>query len=78
MKTTKSSKSDIKALTIPQPWAELILRGRTPFELRSWSTKYRGPLVFHAAAKVDEWDARHFGRDPERLVASKVILFRLA
>jgi hypothetical protein len=71
MKQVKPSKRKvptIKALTIRQPWAELILRGRKPFELRTWRTKYRGPLVIHAAAKVDAWDARHFGLNPENLV----------
>jgi ASCH domain len=60
MRSTKSRETknlSIKALTIRQPWAELILRGRKPFELRSWRTKYRGPLVIHAAAKVDAEDA---------------------
>jgi hypothetical protein len=48
MRPTKSRETknpSIKALTIRQPWAELILRGRKPFALRSWRTKYRGPLV---------------------------------
>ncbi len=57
----------VKALTIRQPWAELILRGRKPYELRSWRTKYRGPLVIHAAAKVDSDDARQLGLNPETL-----------
>ena len=25
-----------RALTIRQPWAELIVRGRKPYEIRSW------------------------------------------
>jgi len=72
-KSPKSAKFEIKALTIRQPWAELILRGRKPFELRSWRTKYRGPLVIHAAAKVDAWDARHFGLKPEKLITSAFV-----
>ena len=57
----------VKALTIRQPWAELILRGRKPYELRSWKTKYRGPLVIHSAMKVDSDDARQLGLNPEML-----------
>lgn len=41
----------MKALTLSQPWAELVAAGRKRYETRSWSTKYRGPLVIHAAAK---------------------------
>ena len=74
---SKPKKTPIKALTIRQPWAELILRGRKPYELRTWRTKYRGPLVIHAAAKVDKWDARHFGLDPESLVTSAFVGFAI-
>lgn len=73
----KVKKPALKALTIRQPWAELILRGRKSFELRSWRTKYRGPLVIHAASKVDAWDARHFGLNPENLVTSAFVGFAI-
>ncbi|WP_010501348.1 ASCH domain-containing protein [Paenibacillus elgii] len=43
----------MKAITIIQPWATLIALGEKKFETRSWSTKYRGPLVIHAGKKVD-------------------------
>jgi ASCH domain len=67
----------MKALTIRQPWAELILRGRKPFELRTWRTKYRGPLVIHAAAKIDAWDAQNFGLNPEKLTTSAFVGFAI-
>ena len=35
---------DMKALSIRQPWAELILQGRKTIELRTWKTSYRGLL----------------------------------
>jgi hypothetical protein len=78
MKSTKSSgiiKSPIRALTIRQPWAELILRGRKPYELRSWKTKYRGPLAIHAAAKIDADEARELGLNPEKLTSSAFVGF---
>ena len=43
----------IRALTIRQPWCWLILGGRKDWELRSWDTAYRGPLLLHAAKKVE-------------------------
>jgi hypothetical protein len=55
MKSSKSNKTGgeaIRALTIRQPFPELILRKRKPFEIRSWTTNYRGPLLIHSAAKV--------------------------
>jgi len=40
----------MRALTIRQPYATLIMQGVKQFETRSWRTEYRGPLVIHAAA----------------------------
>jgi len=38
----------MKALTICQPYAELIVSGKKLVENRTWSTTYRGPLLIHA------------------------------
>lgn len=38
----------MKALTVCQPYAELIARGLKPIENRTWPTTYRGPLGIHA------------------------------
>lgn len=78
MKAAKKHKSakaklELRALTIRQPWAELILRGRKPYEIRSWSTKYRGPLVIHSAAKVNSGYAIELGLNPDKLVAGAFV-----
>lgn len=39
----------MKALSLWQPWASLIVNGSKSVETRSWSTSYRGPLLIHAA-----------------------------
>lgn len=44
----------MKALTILQPWAEMIARGVKPVENRSWPTSYRGPLAIHTG-KSHTW-----------------------
>lgn len=41
------------ALSVRQPWAELILAGRKTIELRTWTTRYRGPLWLHSGVKKD-------------------------
>lgn len=43
----------MKALTIRQPFASLIAKGEKTVELRTWSTKHRGPLLVHAAKNPD-------------------------
>jgi len=39
----------MKAVTIYEPWATLIVLGYKQFETRSWSTNWRGELAIHAA-----------------------------
>lgn len=41
----------MKALSIRQPWAWLIVNGYKNIENRSWNTKYRGPVLIHASAR---------------------------
>jgi hypothetical protein len=43
----------MKALSIKQPWAWLIVAGHKLIENRSWSTRYRGPLLIHASMRPD-------------------------
>jgi hypothetical protein len=54
----------MKALTLTQPWASLMYLGRKSIETRSWSTKYRGLLVIHAAKGFPKW-ARETCAEPE-------------
>ena len=49
----------MKALTICQPYALLIVTGIKRVENRTWPTRYRGPLLIHAGkskAWLDEVD----------------------
>lgn len=42
----------MKALTIKQPWASLIVHGIKDIENRPWRTDYRGPLLIHASKMI--------------------------
>ncbi len=44
----------MKALTIKQPWASLIMQGIKKYEFRSWQTKYRGDILIHSSKQVDK------------------------
>jgi hypothetical protein len=48
------------ALSIRQPWVELIFCGRKYVEVRTWKDPYRGPLWLHTGAKLDKVAARQF------------------
>jgi len=41
----------MKAITIWQPWASLLVSGQKQYETRSWATSYRGPIAIHAAMR---------------------------
>lgn len=45
----------MKALTIRQPYASLVMCGAKPYEFRTWRTRYRGPLVIHSGAAFHAW-----------------------
>jgi hypothetical protein len=44
----------MKAISIRQPWAALIVAGIKDIENRKWSTKHRGKILIHASKKVDK------------------------
>ena len=46
----------MKALSVRQPWAWLIVNGYKTVENRKWTTDYRGSLLIHASSTV-EYDA---------------------
>ena len=39
----------MKALSLLQPWASLVVMGLKTIETRSWNTSYRGELLIHAS-----------------------------
>jgi hypothetical protein len=41
----------MKTLSLWQPWASLMAYEFKRIETRSWATKYRGPLLIHAAKR---------------------------
>lgn len=47
--------TDIRALTIRQPWAALIAHGIKRVENRTWGTAWRGTLLIHAAKGADPY-----------------------
>lgn len=44
----------MKALTVKQPWAQLIVDGYKKYEFRGWKTKYRGKILIHAGMSLEK------------------------
>lgn len=78
----------MKALSIKQPWAFLIVHGFTEhlpdktvkhlkdIENRTWNTKFRGRFLIHASKQPDKKALKYFinkGINPEDLVYGAII-----
>lgn len=59
----------MKALTLHQPWATLVALVVKTVETRSWSTRYRGPLLIHAGQRPPDLSLRlgPYGLGPHRI-----------
>jgi len=57
----------MKALSVRQPWAELIIQGRKTIELRTWPTQYRGSIALHVSQTIDTEACQSYGFDPKQL-----------
>ena len=51
----------MKALSLKQPWAELILQGKKTIETRTWNTKFRGKFLIHASLTPNAERMAEFG-----------------
>ncbi len=56
--TGPRERNPVKAITVQQPWASLIMaRATNPrakdIENRTWTTNHRGPLAIHAGKAID-------------------------
>lgn len=64
----------MKALTICQPYAHLIIQGRKTCENRTWPTNYRGLMYIHAG-KSRQWMDEEDGVDLESGVRVDAMAF---
>ena len=51
----------MKALSLKQPFAELILLKKKKIELRTWNTKFREEFLIHASKVPDSKAMKKFG-----------------
>lgn len=66
----------MKALTICQPYAALIMSGEKLVENREWPTSYRGSLLIHAGKSrtwLDDGDELDFAERGDPLVFGAVV-----
>lgn len=76
----------MKALSLTQPWATLVVTGEKRIETRSWSTNFTGRVAIHASKGFPKWakecvnaeffeeSLRRFGyRSPSTLPTGSII-----
>ncbi len=63
----------MRALSVKQPWAELIARGKKKIEYRTWSVDLRGDLLIVASKSRNDEDVRDEGFAPDDLVYGRAV-----
>jgi hypothetical protein len=56
----------MKALSVYQPWATLLILGAKRYEIRPWHTEHRGPLAIHSSRRIPPELRLLCGREPWR------------
>lgn len=60
----------LRALSLKQPWAWLVVNGYKEIENRNWQTHHRGPLLIHASMSKEDFNEEelHYIRRDYRVV----------
>ena len=51
----------MKALSLKQPWADLIVQGKKIIQSRKWRSNFRGEFYIHASKSFDKKNCESFG-----------------
>lgn len=66
----------MKALSIRQPWAWLIVNGYKDIENRNWETNFRGPFLVHAGKQFDT-DGYRWVKSNSRIIMPEIDEFEM-
>lgn len=66
----------MKALSLKQPWAELVVSGKKTIEIRKWNTKHRGEFLVHASLNTNKQAEKEHGFQnlPTGCIIGKAVL----
>jgi hypothetical protein len=57
----------MKALSLKQPWAGLVMTGQKTIETRKWKTNYRGDIIICSSMNIDYFKMNEFSRGKSQL-----------
>ena len=63
----------MKALSISQPFAELVTHKKKTIELRRWNTNFRGEFLIHSPIKIRIEDCKRLKINPKNLVTGAIV-----
>ena len=65
----------LRALSIRQPWAWLVVNGYKDIENRSWRTNHRGPLLIHASSTTSDFTLENLAtiKDKYSVVVPEIV-----
>ena len=63
----------MRALSVKQPWAELIARGTKKVEFRTWKVDFRGELLIVASKGRQNETCEENGIDPDAVPYGKAV-----
>jgi len=63
----------MKCLSVSQPYANLIVKGKKTIELRTWNTKFRGEFLVHAPSKIKTNACKKLGIDETKLRTQVIV-----
>jgi len=65
--------SIFKCLSVSQPFADLIIKGKKTIELRHWNTNYRGEFLIHSPSKIKLDDCKRLGIAHSTLITGAIV-----
>jgi len=63
----------MKALTVREPWASLIINGYKKYEFRSWKTNYRGKILIHSGQNIEKNNIKRFEKYNLEYISGAII-----
>ena len=70
----------MKCLSVSQPFAYLIVKGKKTIELRNWNTSFRGEFLVHAPIKIRKDDCKRLkinAKLPTGAIIGKVEIYKV-
>jgi len=63
----------MKVLSLKQPYADLVIKGKKKIELRKWNTHFRGKFYIHASKIPDKKALKKFRYENSKLPLGYII-----